>query len=279
MKNCNIKKLFAVFVFFTMFFTMSAESFSTTSSMNSIRTYFGPHKEIAELIYKKTGIKIEYTGLTFFIDKIYLSVMDANLSFLESTKMDSHDYIFTIPYIYDDCVMVSRTEKSMDVIMNYENKRYITYRDNPFGDELAEAFGIEYYDDSCASVADAFAQIVRGDSDYTFVPSRLAYLLREELDFTDVLTISHPIFGIEYRFIMKENDFEKLELVNEALMEMLESGEIDSVYLKFGLRSRVEPYIKSNTGFTALIGILFVILFSVIFVLLKLREKNHWREL
>ena len=277
----KIKKVFSSVCFFVFLLTNSilfAEDYNS-SFYNSVRMFYGPHAEIADLVSKKTGIPIEYLGLTFYTDSFHFSVLDTNLLFKESSFFGSNEYIHSIPYIYDDCVMVSRPEDSVDVLMNYEKRRFITYKDNPFGREWAEPFGIRNYNDCCNSVAEVFYKIANNQADYTFISSRLAYLLRDELGFNEELAISHPVFGIEYRFVTKTEDYHNIEAINTAIIEMLEFNEIDDIYLKYGLRSRVEPYIKPNVGFTTLIAILFIILFGAIFVMLKLREKNHWREI
>lgn len=273
-----MKKIISSFVFFLSLFFVAAENYKN-SPYNSLSLFFGPHEEIAELVSNKTKIPIEYKGLSFYTDRFYFSVLDSNLNFLQSVQRDSDDYIYSIPYIYDDCVMVSRVDSSIEVLMNYENKRFSTLKNNPLGTIWAEEFGIENFDDSSNSVADVFYMIVQGASDYTFVPSRLAYLLRDELGFTEELTISHPMFGIEYRFVMPKSDYKDIEVINSAIIEMLDFNELDDIYLKYGLRARTEPYIKSNIFFTSLIGILFVILFGAVFIMLKIREKNHWREM
>ncbi|MCR4734232.1 MAG: transporter substrate-binding domain-containing protein [Treponema sp.] len=273
-----MKKLLSSLVIYLFLSFLFAETLQS-SNLNSIRTFFGPHTEISSMLSKKTGLPLDKIGVTFYTDKFNFSILDSNLLYEKRGDLEAKEYIYSIPYMVDDCVLVSRNDDSSGALLDYESKRFVTYKDNILGENLINDFGIKNYDCSCNSAAEVLYKIKDNQADYTIIPMTLAYLLVDELGYNNYFTISHPVFGIDYRFVMSKDDYLEMEKLNTILMEMFTSGELDSVYLKYGVRSRNEPYYKSNTGFAVLISVLFIILFIAVFVMLKIRDKNHWEEL
>lgn len=274
-----MKKSFVILLFVLLNLSVLSASPLWVDNLNSITTFFGPHEEILKLVSQKSGFKIKYCGLSFFTDELNFSVLDTGLNYLAKENQAEEAYIYSVPYIYDECVMVSRVDENVEVLLDYENKKFLTFKTDPLGKKWTTGFGIENYDDSYSSAAEVFFSIARGCGNYTFISSRLAYLLRDELGLSDVLTISHPIFGINYRFVMEKKDYREMEKLNTILIEFLDSEEIKDIYLKYGIRPKIEPYIKANTALIVSISLLVVMLFIAVFIMLKIIGGSQGEEL
>ena len=235
-----------------------AEAIGITN-IDTYKRVFAANMELYRVIASKTGTVSDFYGLSFHNqNKDYHHLVKRNDNFSVTDYHPENDYLFTVPVIYDYCVMISRISEQLEVTNDIEDKICATFSSDIITGEWCKDMGITKYDRDNVLASSACQKILTGEADFMFMPQRLAEIVFDIMNYGDDLYMSRPFFEFSYCFVFEKNQIEQWEIVNNVIIDMIQSGELETICNKYGL----------TQSFTTSENIQYSLLFYVIIFLL-----------
>ena len=203
--------------------------------IDTFKRVFAYHDEVNDALIERTGIAPDFYALSFQTKKINTFVLNNKEPYMILEENPGNDYLFTIPVIYDYCVMISRIDDRLELQNDIQNKTYATFKSDIISGEWCRELGLSRFDDDNLLGSSAFQKIVDGKADLIFMPQKLAQVIIDLMDFRDELYVSRPLFEISYRFAFKTEHKKEWEELNNALVDMINNGELSKICKKYNL--------------------------------------------
>ncbi len=283
------------FIFFTLLFFSLSPFFSDdltrervrliesqaeevgVQKIDTFKRVFAYHDEVNNAIIERTGIEPDYYALSFQTNKLNSFVLNNRDPYMIIEEHPGDDYLFTIPVIYDYCVMISRIDDRLELLNDIQNKTYATFKSDIISGEWCRELGLSRFDDDNLLGSSAFQKIVDGKADLIFMPQKLATVIIDLMDFRDELYVSRPIFEISYRFAFKAEHKKEWEELNSILVEMIHNGELSKLCKKYNLQLSLSApkNIQRELMFYVIIFLIIVLLLETFILMASLKKKRN----
>ncbi len=158
----------------------------------------------------------------------------------DSDEYNPENYIYTLPYLTDDAVLVTRLGEDIEITKEINegnsSKIYAGYdNDSVFRVWLKESHFDNITEES-KNVADALEFILDGKADFTILPYHMATAIITSTMIAPRLTTSRTLFPVEYRFPIPKNDIESFTKINDELYKLEHNGTLVEIYYREGLK-------------------------------------------
>lgn len=191
--------------------------------------------EIASILEQNTGILITKQAIVSQLSKLYSTII------YMSKDEDTAEYTFTLPYLTDDAVLVTRKGEDIEIMKEINtgnsDRIYAGFKnDTLFQDWLADS-GFHNINEESETFADALEFIIAHQADFTILPNHMAQRVISESGLSYTLTTSRTLFPIEYRIPVEIDDVDTLVILNDELLKLDTEGTLTDIYFRKGIRS------------------------------------------
>lgn len=247
--------------------------------VGKIDTYqkvFACHDDMYYAVVDRTGIYPDYYALSFKTSQDNKFVLSKSDPYRIVEEFPGDKYLFTVPVIYDYCVMISRIEDKLEVQNDIQNKTYVTFKSDILSGSWCKEFGLTRFDQDNLLGASAFQKIVDGEADLIFMPERLARVIIDFMDFRDQLYVSRPFFEISYRFAFTSDHQDSWVKLNAALVDMINSGELEEICHQNGVSQSLVPKknIQRELMSYVILFLIATMIVNIAIVIISLRKMN-----
>ena len=247
------------------------------ANIDTYKKVFAANMELYRVIATRTSTISDYYGLSFKTgNKEYHHLLKRKDTFSVIDYHPEDEYLFTVPVIYDYCVMISRKSEQLEITKEIEDKVCATFVSDLITGDWCRDLGIKKYDRDNVLASSACQKIINGEADFMFMPERLAEIVFDIMNYRDELYMSRPFFEFSYSFVFEKDKISQWENVNNVIIDMIESGELDSICKKYGLTQSysVSKNIQRSLLLYVIIFLLIALCINVLILALTMRKGN-----
>ncbi len=210
--------------------------------------------EFAQAVGKKLGVDVEFVEISWEAKETELA--SKNIDCLWNGMCITEDrkemWEVTKPYMYNTQAMVMKADKAEEILADVAGRKVVaeagsTGEEKILGkiDDTADAtvqiMAKDYFANSeyngVASMATALMEVQSGMADIAVVDSVIAQGMigSEGSSFADLVVNTDNKFGDQYFGIAFRKGSDVCEMVNAAIAELIENGELNTIAEKYGL--------------------------------------------
>jgi len=150
------------------------------------------------------------------------------------TEIRSELFDFSIPYLTESYAVFTHADSGISSIAELKGKKLAILE----GDAIIETFvvpcGLDENMIIAASSFTALQLVASRDADFTIAPYSMGIRAKDVLKLEELKPAERALLTVEYRFAVRKGESGHLFLLNEAINQLILSGDIDSVYNESG---------------------------------------------
>jgi len=256
----SIKRIAVAVLFVTLVFPAYTNDRLQAFVMNYMsRNNETVTNDIAYILRGKTGINLNKQAVIVQLNELAETIVEQpdfsstntkkgidtqdsdNWQEQEPSKENLQNYIYTLPYLTEEAVLVTRIGEDIDITKEINegnsNRIYAGYQyDTVFRSWLHDSH-FENINNDSDNIADALELILDGKADFTILPYRMATNIINGTMLTPRLTTSRSLFPIEYRFPVDINDLKSFTKLNDELFKLEHDGTLINLHQRKGLKT------------------------------------------
>lgn len=244
--------------------TVGVTNYPPMNYMDDNGNWTGFDTEFAEAVCKKLGLKVEFIEISWEAKATELASKNIDCLWNGMCITDERKEMWEVtkPYMYNTQAMVMKADKAEEIMKDVAGKKIVaeagsTGEEKILGtiddtqDATVEVMAKDYFAKSnytgVASMANALMEVQSGMADVAVVDSVIAQGMvgGENSQFTNLVVNTDNKFGDQYFGIaFRKGDVELCKKVNDAIDELIESGELNKIAEKYGLQDGIEAAAK-----------------------------------
>ena len=234
--------------------TIGVTNYPPMNYMDDNGEWTGFDTEFAQAVGEKLGVDVEFVEISWEAKETELS--SKNIDCLWNGMCITEDrkemWEVTTPYMYNTQAMVMKADKAEEIMQDVSGKKIVaeagsTGEEKILGviddtnDATVEVMAKDYFANSeytgVESMATALMDVQNGVADVAVVDSVIAQgmIEGEGSSLTDLVINTDNKFGAQYFGIAFRKGSDACEKVNDAISELVASGDLDEIAAKYGL--------------------------------------------
>ena len=239
--------------------TIGVTNYPPMNYLDDEGNWTGFDTEFAEAVAKKLGVDVEFVEISWEAKATELASKNIDCLWNGMCITDERKEMWEVtkPYMYNTQAMVMKADKEADILKDVAGKKIVaeagsTGEGKILGDiddtqdATVEVMAKDYFAKAnytgVASMATALMEVQSGMADVAVVDSVIAQGMVGGADsqFKDLVVNTDNKFGAQYFGIaFRKGDVELCQKVNDAIDELIESGELDTIAEKYGLQDGI----------------------------------------